>query len=236
MKEKEMTIEQAAADIAEVRKSLTEADAHHGTARQDAAPTTTGAHIILQAGALILAVWGLGSEVLSGHQNSALFLASVGIPDIQVIGLVQIFAILSIIVAGIYLMAHRAAKRSRQNFGEYVSRHFPYLKHQSFVSDLVLKFCVIGMVILADKPALVAPICMMFVGDYLIQGRFFTIPLIVANVLGGAAMLGGVAMFLLGSTLLAWPFAAVAIAAAYSLSQMIYLRRSSEQLQKKVAA
>jgi len=91
------------------------------------------------------------------------------------------------------------------------------------------------MVILANKPELVAPISLLFVGDYLIQGRFFTIPFALSSVFGYLFVAGGVLMFLVSSSLLVLPLGAVMVSAGFSIWQMIRLRNVNSKLQEKVA-
>lgn len=213
------------AELANIRQAL-EGKGDESAAKRNLL-TTLGANGIVLSTSLLLAVVGIIAELISNHGNSKQFIESAQFPNLQVFGLVQIFGILTVLCGALYFFVYRAAKRSNRDFNEYVARNFTYLKNLSFVSDLVVKFAMISVVVLAERPEWVAPLCMLFVGDYLIQGRLFTISLNWAFVLGAVCMLAAVAMVCFNSTLLIWPFIAYAIAAGLSLVQIASLKKAA---------
>lgn len=213
------------AELETIRRALS---SHHDESTyQQNLTTTLGANGIVLGISLLLAIVGIVVELFSGHGSSEQFLASAELPTLQVVGLVQIFGILTVLCGALYFFVYRAAKRSNKDFESYISRNFAYLKNLSFLSDLVVKFAMISVVVLASKPEWVAPLCMLFVGDYLIQGRLFTIELKWSLVFGALCMIAAVAMVCFKSALLIWPFTAFAIAAGVSLYQVASLRKGA---------
>ncbi len=228
MTETSQTLQKAVADLAVIRRAIgsaqDEADSSNRTNQ-----TAIGANIMLQGAALFIAVFGIIAELASGHNGTQQFLDSAFSANLRMVGLVQLGLMVAVLAGALYFLVYRAAKRSKRDFERYVSRNFAYLKNLSFLSDLAIKFGVIAIVILAQKPEWIAPVCMLFIGDYLIQGRFFTVPLTAAMVLGAGCMIGALAMFYFSSALLIWPFTAFAAVTAISLVQVISLRKSPTQ-------
>jgi hypothetical protein len=91
----------------------------------------------------------------------------------------------------------RVARREGENLSSYVERNFAYLRVLSFGSDLFLKFIATAAVILAGRGDWVAPLLMIFTGDYLLQGRVFILPL-------RGALVFGLGCFVLGVVQLLW--------------------------------
>lgn len=212
-------------ELANIRRAL-ESRGDESTMSQNRL-TTLGANGIVMGISLLLAIVGVFTELISGHASSQQFIDSARFPSLQVVGLVQIFGILTVLCGALYFFVFKAAKRSNKDFSSYVARNFAYLKNLSFISDLVVKFAMISVVVLAEKPEWVAPLCMLFVGDYLIQGRLFTISLNYSMVFGAICLLAAVAMVWFGSTLLIWPFIAYAIASGLSLVQIASLKKQA---------
>jgi hypothetical protein len=141
-----------------------------------------------------------------------------------------------LLLAILYLSVFAAARKSGKDFNTYAAKNFSYLKNMSFVSDLLVKYVVITLLILAGQPEWVSPICTLFVGDYLVQGRFFTLPLRLSLTSGILCILGAGFQAYIGSPLLTWPALAALIASSASLwhlqkLQAIAATQSAQELE-----
>lgn len=187
--------------------------------------TTFGTNGVMLGGALVFALVCIIVELVTGHGTTQQFMESANNNELKTVGLIQVAMMIGVLCATLYFFVFRAAKRSNRDFNSYVARNFSYLKNLSFLSDLLVKFVVFSAIVIAGKPEWVAPCFMLFIGDYLIQGRFFTISLNLSLILGVISILGAAVMVWLGSTLLLWPLLTFAIATGLSFAQLIAIRK-----------
>jgi hypothetical protein len=139
-----------------------------------------------------------------------------------------IAAVVVVFVAAFYLSVRHAARKEGEEFASYVSRNFVYLQNLSFLSDLLLKFIVIALILVARRPDWVASVLLMFAGDYLIQGRLFILPLRASLYLGIVCILGGVVQLIFFNGELAFFFAVVFILSLLSVLHIRKLRSAVE--------
>jgi len=105
-------------------------------------------------------------------------------------------ALLLLLVLCAYFIVWRSARRADQPFHDYIARNFRYLRLLSFAGDLFVKFAVLSLVIWHGNPEWMIPLLVLFVGDYLIQGRFFQVPFPAALLLGLACFATAAGLFL----------------------------------------
>ncbi len=144
---------------------------------------------------------------------------------LRYIGVITIFIFLAALAVVLYLMLWRAAQQQGESFDAYLSRHFAYLKSMSFVSDLFVKFAAVAVAILARRPDWVAPLLVICTGDYLVQGRFFVLPLRLGMVLGVVYLMLGTAILVWLSGVLIYAFVPFLVATLLSLGYVEYLLR-----------
>jgi hypothetical protein len=223
-------IQEAIKDLAVIRQAMERAENEEKTAGS-VLNVSLGAHLVLQAMALAVSSVVIVTELATNNLNTQVMLLSSQSAELRAIGLIETAFMLSTLVVTLYFVVRRAAKDSDRDFNYYITRNFTYLRNTSFLSDLFVKFTVFAALILAQKPEWVAPMFLIFTGDYLLQGRFFRLPVTWNLLLGSACFLGGFIQFLYSSALLLYPFVAVALISA---SSIYHLNRERKSLQSTV--
>jgi hypothetical protein len=79
---------------------------------------------------------------------------------------------------------------------------------------------------LAGHPDWIPPLLLAFTGDYLVQGRLFTLPTRSAVILGAICIAIGLCQFLAGIQTLLLPLAVFTAVAAISTGRLIRLNRT----------
>ena len=125
----------------------------------------------------------------------------------------------------LYLVIWRAARNSREEFNAYIVRNFRYARLLSYLSDLLLKFAAVALVMLAGHPDWIPPLLLAFTGDYLVQGRLFTLPTRSAVTLGAICIAIGLCQFLAGIHTLLLPLTVFTAVAAISTGRLMRLHR-----------
>lgn len=217
-------IQQAIEDLATVRKAIEAAGSSDPSARTR---SVTGTHLLLQLSALGLALLLIGVEAATGNLASQALSMSPWSADIRVSTVATMGQLLLVLVGALYFVVHRASRASQRDFGAFVARNFAYLRNLTFLSDLLVKFVIVALVVHLRAPQWVAPLLLLFTGDYLLQGRFFTLPLRLALGLGVGCIVGAVALAWFGEALLIWPLAAFACVCVVSVAYTLRLRKGA---------
>ena len=212
-------IESALNDLAAVRRAIELA----GSAT---AARTDASQLLVQGVALALATALLLLELLTGEVNGRVLLASADSADLRWSTLALLGALLALMVATLYFLVYRASRLAQQDFPRFVARNFAYLKNLSFLADLLVKFAVLALVVHLRHPEFTGPLLTLFVGDYLMQGRFFTLPLRTAMGLGLACLGSAAALVLTGYGLLTAPLAVFIAVCALSVGHQVRQRRA----------
>ena len=224
MKDDPLDVRQAIADVALLRRVLHQIEQKR--ADQESAGlfgSTLNANMLLQGGALCIALALTIVEIFSdnvisramilGNESLDLRLAGIGIVALMLLGM----------ITALYFVLWRAARQNGEEFGAYIARNFRYARHVSYLSDLLMKFVAVALVLLAGQSQWVAPLLMAFTGDYLLQGRLFTLPTKVAMALGVACIGGALLQFLSHSDSLLIPLAVFSVISAFSVGRLLYL-------------
>ena len=136
-------------------------------------------------------------------------------------------------MATLYVLVFRASRRAQEDFPRFVSRNFAYLKNLSLLSDLLVKVAALAVVIHLGQPRWLAPLLVLFVGDFLLQGRFFALPLRPSLGVGLLCVGGAGALAVWGdevlsaSTMLNVPLAVFVAVSAMSLWHLVRRRRAA---------
>ena len=146
-------------------------------------------------------------------------------PDIRLVGIGFIAGILIGLVILLYFVIWRAARNSGEELNAYIVRNFRYARLLSYLSDLLLKFTAVALVMLAGHPEWVPPLLLAFTGDYLVQGRLFTLPTRLAVLLGTLCIAAGLYQFLAQIPTLLTPLAVFTLVALISMTRLIRLHR-----------
>lgn len=230
MSRDDFDVQKALADIALIRRSLDQSEQDPLDSRL--VGVTLEANLVLQALAFISALLLVALEIFSGHAITHTLMIGGQIDEFRRFGIgIMAFILVGLLVA-LYFVLWRAALHSGESVSAYITRNFRYVRNLSLVSDLLMKFITLALVLLADRPEWVAPVLLAFTGDYLLQGRFFTFPTRTSVVLGLACVAGAIAQFASQSPSLLIPLGAFAFIAGLSTARLA-LR---QQQQKALAA
>ena len=224
-------IQRAIEDLATVRKAIEAGGGDEQTGRSQA---SLGANLILQITALIGAAIILVAELFTQNFTSQVLQLSAVDRDLRVSSICMIGFVLAIMVGALYFVVYRASRASQRDFSRFIGRNFSYLKNLSFLCDLLVKFAILSLLIHVRQPQWVAPLLFLFTGDYLIQGRFFTLPLRLSLVLGVVCLAASAAQAYLGSSLLLWPLGGFIVVCSLSVVQVIRLRRAELAAEKAI--
>lgn len=186
MEIKQQEIHQAISDLALIRRAIAGGGSETGSPPR---PLLWLIHLgLLGLSGVLLLI-----EFSDSYSLTQSFLYSASDRQYRLLGIANLAFILILLVGGFYFALWHAASREEEGLDEYVRRNFSYLKGLSFLSDLFVKFAAIALVILALRPEWVAPLLLLFTGDYLIKGVFFAFPVRIGILLGllcfGAALL-----------------------------------------------
>ena len=223
MAQDELNVRKAIADIELIRRVLDQAD--HKTDTADLFGVTLTANITLQSLALISATFLAVFELFSGDALTELLMLGGQSPELRLAGIGIIASILAGLVILLYFVIWRAAQHSGEEFNSYVVRNFRYARLLSYLSDLMMKFGAIALVMLAGHPEWIAPLLLAFTGDYLVQGRLFTLPTRMAVILGAFCIGVGFFQFIVGLEQLLVPLIVFSVIACVSTGRLIRLRR-----------
>ena len=227
MKDDPIDVRQAIADVALLRRVLNQIEQRD----TDQTPsqlfgTTVNTNVLLQGGALLSAL-ALGCvELFSKGVVFRSLVLEKGSADLRLIGIGIVAAILVGIVTALYFVLWRAAQQRGEEFGAYIKRNFRYARHVSYLSDILMKFFAVALLLLAGQSQWIAPLLMAFTGDYLLQGRLFTLPVKLATILGAVCIAGGIAQFVLESNSLLIPLAVFSAISALSIGRLIKLQQT----------
>ena len=224
MKDDTLDVRQAIADVALLRRVLHQIEQKR-TDQESAGlfGTTLNTNMLLQGGvfciALALAIVEIFSDnaisraMILGNESLDLRLAGIGIVALMLLGM----------ITALYFVLWQAARHNGEEFGAYIARNFRYARHVSYLSDLLMKFVAVALVLLAGQSQWVAPLLMAFTGDYLLQGRLFTLPTKAAVALGVVCIGGALLQFLSHSDSLLIPLVVFSVISAFSVGRLLYL-------------
>jgi hypothetical protein len=218
-------IQQAVADLAMIRRAI---DSVQGK-REAGEGTRRGldANLIIQTLALFMAAGLCLVELAMDHVLSRGLMVTAWETEWKLFVLADVAILLLLLVMIAYFIVWRASRHSGKDFSTFVAHNVSYLRNMSLVSDLLIKFAALCLIVLANKPQWIAPLLCLFVGDYLIQGRLFSLPLRSSLLLGLACIGVGAGMFFFGAWLLLW--ALVLFVAVQALSVVFLLRLRSKK-------
>ena len=223
MAQDELSVRKAIADVELIRRVLDQAD--HKTATTGLFGVTLTANIVLQSLALISAALLIAVELFSGGALTHLLMLGGQSPKLRLVGIGIIASILTGLVIVLYFVIWRAAQHSGEEFNSYIVRNFRYARLLSYLSDLMMKFGAIALVMLAGHPEWIAPLLLAFTGDYLVQGRLFTLPTRMAVILGAICIAASFCQFIAGIEQLLLPLIVFSVIACVSTGRLIRLRR-----------
>ncbi|MGE4634720.1 MAG: hypothetical protein AAEI92_05130, partial [Arenicellales bacterium] len=146
MAQDELNIRKAIADVELIRRVLDQAD--HKAAATGLFGVTLTANIVLQSLALISAALLAAVELFGGGALTRTLMLGGQSPELRLVGIGIMASILGGLVVLLYFVIWRAARHSGEEFNSYVVRNFRYARLLSYLSDLMMKFGAIALVML----------------------------------------------------------------------------------------
>jgi len=211
-------IQKALSDIAMIRRTLSQADQDQMDARL--VGVTLDANLLLQALAFVSTLALFLVEIVSDNAVMQTLMAAGQVDELRRFGIGMMGFILVGLLITLYFVLWRAALHNGENIQSYITRNFKYVKNLSLISDVLMKFITISLLLLAGKAEWIAPVLMAFTGDYLLQGRFFTLPTKTSAVLGIGCLAAAFAQFASNSHTLLLPLGVFVLIAGISLARL----------------
>lgn len=229
MASEELDIRKAIADVELIRRVLNQAENEPVEAPHvDLLGVTVTANLVIQAVAVALAGALLLTEALGQRYLSRLLELGAAAPDLRLLGVALIAGLLVGLVILLYLVIWRAARNSGEDFNQYLVRNFRYARLLSYLSDLFIKFVAVSLLILGGHTAWIGPLLLVFTGDYLIQGRLFTLSTRVAIGLGAFCIVAGLVQFFMGMVSLLPALVFFTAIGAASMGRLIRIRKATD--------
>ena len=226
MSPEELNVRKAIADVELIRRVLDQAEQNETPAQtMGLFGVTLTANLILQGLALGVSALLLVIELLSRGRLTEMLMLGATFPDIRLVGIGLMAGILIGLVILLYFVIWRAARNSGEELNAYIIRNFRYARLLSYLSDLLLKFAAVALVMLAGRPEWIPPLLLAFTGDYLVQGRLFTLPTRLAVLLGTLCIAAGLYQFLAEIQTLLPPLIVFTTVAMISIGRLIRLHR-----------
>lgn len=219
------SLQGAVSDLATIRRAIDKAGG-----RDPAIPANRiaiEAGLVFQGLCLLIALALLAYELFSDREMTQIMLLSAHDTELGFLGLAQVAVTGLALVMCLYFLAWRGARHADQSFNDYVARNFQYLKNLSLVSDLTVKFIPLSLLVLAGHSQWVAPLLSLYIADYLVQGRFFSMPTRASLVFGVASVIAAGAQYLAHSAQLLWPLIHFSAITAISLFFLVSARRET---------
>ncbi len=160
----------------------------------------------------------LVQEFLSGQANRDAFLYSSLNSAFMMQGLCTVAIMLLLFCLALVFLVLISAKDEQSNYQDFIKKNFTYLKGIGFFSDLLIKFIIFAMLIIAAKGDWVGGLFLIFLADYCFQGRFFKMPFKLELIFGVISLLLAGFQFQQGSSSL---LPALSLCLVLSLSSLI---------------
>lgn len=216
-------IQSAVNDLAVIRRAIERAGNQDVGVPPNAVAVDAG--LLFQGVCLLIAGALIVYEFMSSGEMTSVMMISARDTEIGLLGLAQVALVTVTLLMCLYFIVWRASRHSGQDFQDYLVRNFQYLRNLSLISDLLTKLIPLSLLIIAGHPEWIAPLLCLYVADYLVQGRFFSMSARVSLLLGVAALAVAVTQYLLHSPNLLWPLILFACATVVSLLFLVRARR-----------
>lgn len=219
------SVQSAVSDLAVIRRAIEKAGGQDPTIPANRIALDAG--LIFQGLCLLIAVALLAYELISGREMTHIMMLSRHDEELGVLGLAQVAMTGVALIMCLYFLAWRGAHHAEQSFNDYVARNFQYLKNLSLVADLLVKFIPLSLLVFAGHSEWIAPLLSLYIADYLIQGRFFSLPTRASLVAGVASVVVAAAQYLTHSAQLLWPLLHFSVVTVISLFFLISAKRAA---------
>lgn len=219
---RQVAVQEVLRDIAKIRRVIERVEVDGG---KSLSQRSTEMHVALHIALFALAGGLLAVELLRTPSITSLLYLSNAWFTMRVMLIASLAIMLLFMVATLYLVIWRAARRNEESFDAYIDRNFIYLKQLSFMSDLFVKFVAVSLVILSGRADWVAAFLFICTGDYLLQGRMFVLPFRLSLAFGLGSILLGCIQLIWFSGRLSYPLIGFLFVCGWSLCYLAILRK-----------
>lgn len=214
----------AMGNLTVIRRAIEKAENRNTTIPNNKMAIDAG--LIFQGICLLIGIAMLVYELVSNNEMTQVMMLSVHDAESGIFGLAQVALTMLTLVICLYFLAWRAAHHSGQSLDDYLVRNFQYLKNLSIVSDLLVKFIPLSMLVFVGHAEFIPPLLSLYIADYLVQGRFFNLPTRPALFLGLISVVAVFIQYQSKSVQLAWPLLHFSAVTAISL---LYLHNAKRK-------
>ena len=176
--------------------------------------------LFFQSLCLVFATFLAVYEFITKGQITSQMLLSAQDSELGHLGMQTVLIILLTFLIILYFLVWRASLKAQRDFGVYLEVNFKYLKNLSLVSDLIVKFFSLYLLVITGQSKYVSCLLILFIGDYLFQGRYFNLPYRLSVVAGVLSFLVGVMLFYFNRFDLIYPLIVFIIV---SLASVLFL-------------
>jgi hypothetical protein len=215
-------VQQVLHDILAIRRSINSFEKNKNSQISE---TSFQANKYLQITTLIMGAVMIAIEIFGSGILSETLLTKNANQFWRIYGVVAIGIVLTLCMTILYFVIRRAAQTAQDDLQTYIKRNFTYLQNLSQVSDLFVKFVVISALIWGQKPEWIAPFLFLFTGDYLLQGRFFTLRIRISQVLAVISFVLAACAFAFAVPQVLWPLFWFVTVNILSLKHLLKLKR-----------
>ncbi len=142
-------------------------------------------------------------------------------PILQRMGVINIGIVLLLFIVGAYYVLYKQALKNQHDFSKYVSRYFIYFKNLSFCTDVLVKYAFFSVLVFTGKPEWIAPALLLFLGDWVANGRFFIFKVQMSIAIAIACIALAAILFIMSIYWLWIPLAVFIAVAVLSLYEII---------------
>jgi hypothetical protein len=202
MKSDNLSIEQAINDLSTIKRAIEISSPQEGVPKNFSALSVGRiSHLfgIAIAGSI------LTYEIFAETSLTEIMLLSKIDPDVGISGLALVAMILPVLILCLYFVIWRESASEGDTFQHYVSRNFRYLKNLGFVSDVICKFVPVSLLVLCGGAEWVAPLLILFLGDFLIGGKYFIVPVKTGILTGVICVIIAISQWIQNSSSLILP-------------------------------
>jgi|GEM_PF-5471872 len=229
----EQNLESALKDISSIRQIMRRVSTTRGTPLSSVGSTNVALFIHVMALILscALLVQELGLSPFSGGEVSPSHVLQYSVAShlLRVILIGSIGVFLVTLCVGLYAILWTVARREQEELSVYVARNFRSLSALAFLSDLLIKFSGVTIIIASGHPEWLSPFLLLCIADYLFQGRFFYIPVRVSFAAALVSLVVAGGQLYTNSALLFPAMLAFVVATAVSLLTVISTKQSLER-------
>ena len=222
------SIQSAVSDLAIIRRAIDKAGGRDPSIPVNRIALDAG--LIFQGVCLLIALALLVYELTSDRDMTRIMLLAAQDAELGWLGLAQVAFTGLMLVMCLSFLAWRAARHSGQSFDDYLVRNFQYLRNLSLVSDLVVKFIPLSLLVVGGHSEWVAALLSLYIADYLVQGRFFSLPTRASLLLGVVSVIAAGAQYLAHSAQLLWPLVHFSLLTILSLLALASAKREAARM------